>query len=347
MTEPVGDQPSLSESDLLRAAAEGVVSRADAEALIEWVRRGGRSAPAPLERTKGLNWVSVLYYGGALLMIAACAWFLGDKWEALGSRGVLVVVAIYAAVATWVGVTLRRRGWPVAGGLLITVAVCLTPLATYCIEDLVGWWPAGQPGRYKDYYPWIRASWIVMELAAVATAGFALWFVRFGFLTAPLAFSLWFFSMDLAAYAGGEWWDSLDGRRWVSMAVGLATLAFGFVLDRGLTRRPGDGRQDFAFWCFLFGMLAFWGALTSMDSDSELGKALYALLNVGFLALAVWSRRVTFLVFGGVGVHAYLGHLAVEVFKDSALFPFALVAVGLSMILFAVAMQRLWRARPA
>jgi hypothetical protein len=194
--------------------------------------------------------------------------------------------------------------------------------------------------------PGFRASWIGMELATVAVASAALYFVRFGFLTAPLAFSLWFFSMDLAAYLGGKWWDSFDGRRWVSMGVGLVTLALGFAINGGVTHRA-RGREDYAFWCFLFGMLAFWGALTSMDSDSEMGKLLYAVLNVGFIALAIWSRRVTFLVFGGVGVHAYVGHLAWAVFKDSALFPFALMAVGLSLILSAVAAQKYWRARPA
>ena len=45
--------------------------------------------------------------------------------------------------------------------------------------------------------------------------------------------------------------------------------------------------------------------------------ALYALLNVGFIWLAVWLRRSTFLVFEALGAHVYLGHLAYEVFKDS------------------------------
>jgi hypothetical protein len=154
--------------------------------------------------------------------------------------------------------------------------------------------------------------------------------------------------MDFAALLlGGEYWASMDGRRQVSMAVGLATIAIGFALERALQRRSAERTEDYAFWCFLFGMLAFWGALTSMDSHSELGRAVYAALNVGFIALAVWSRRLTFLVFGGIGVHLYVGHLAWEVFKDSALFPFALMAVGLSLILSAVLAQRYWRARPA
>src|SRR5262245_25410696 len=260
MSDPVSSELFLTRADLERAAAEGVLRAADVEALLGWAAGAARAAPG-VEQAKGLNFVSVLYYGGALLMIAACAWFLGDKWEELGSAGVLATTLVYAAVATLIGVTLRRRGWIAAGSLLITVAVCLTPLAVYCVEDLLGWWPADHPGKYKDYYPWIRGSWIGMELATVATALVALRFVRFGFLTAPLAFSLWFFSMDLAALLGGEWWVTLDGRRSVSVVVGLLTIAGGFVLQRALAHRPDEEGEDYAFWCFLFGMLAFWGAL--------------------------------------------------------------------------------------
>jgi len=87
-------------------------------------------------------------------------------------------------------------------------------------------------------------------------------------------------------------------------------------------------------------MFAFWGGLTMMDSDSELGRAVYALINIGLIALAVKTRRAVFLVFGVLGVHLYLGHLAYKVFKDSFLFPFALALLGLSLILITVFAQR-------
>ena len=46
------------------------------------------------------------------------------------------------------------------------------------------------------------------------------------------------------------------------------------------------------------------------------------------------------ILFGVLGVHIYLGHLAYEVFKDSILFPFALALLGLSVILVTVFAQR-------
>ena len=82
-----------------------------------------------------------------------------------------------------------------------------------------------------------------------------------------------------------------------------------------------------------------------MNSGSEIKQGLYALLNVGLIWLAVKLRRSTFLVFGAIGVHLYLGHLAYEVFKDSFFFPFALALLGLSLILLTVWMQRRLLAR--
>jgi len=338
---------SLTSADIYLAAEEGVLLRADAERLIHWgfeqrFNRSGLAEPkaAAVEQGRGFNLVTVAYYFGAMLMITACAWFLGDKWDDLGSPGILSTVVLYMLIAAGLGWWLRKKGYTVGGALLITVAVCLVPLLTYSIEDILGLWPSGHPGAYERYYPWINGSWIVMELATIAAAAIALRFVRFGFLTAPIAFSFWFLSMDLAALISRNADLGWENRQWISVFVGLVTLLVGYALDRTL-HKPGEPRsEDFAFWCYLFGMLAFWGGLTSMDSDSELTKAAYALLNVGFILLSVKLRRSTFLVFGALGVHLYLGHLAYRVFQDSFFFPFALALLGLSLILLTVWMQR-------
>jgi len=247
---------SLTSSDIYRAADEGVLLRADAERLVQWgfERRFNQAAGAeppaePVERRKGFNLVTIAYYFGAMLMITACAWFLGDKWDDLGSPGILGTVLVYMMVAVGLGAWLRNRGYLVGGALLITVAVCLVPLLTYTIEDILGVWPASHPGGYENYYPWINGSWIVMELATIAAAAIALRFVRFGFLTAPIAFSFWFLSMDLAALIFRDANLSWESREWISVIVGLCTLWVGFGLDK-LLYKPGEPRsEDFAFWC--------------------------------------------------------------------------------------------------
>lgn len=98
--------------------------------------------------------------------------------------------------------------------------------------------------------------------------------------------------------------------------------------------------KDFAFWLYVFGVLTFWGGLTSMDSNNELSKFLYCCINLLLIAVgAALSRRV-FAIFGGVGVAVYLGHLSHTVFKDSMLFPIALTAIGLSVIAAGIFWQR-------
>jgi hypothetical protein len=108
----------LTPADIRRAAQEGVLAGGDAERLIGWGydQRFERTLPprpadepAP-ETRKGLNAVTVAYYFGAMLMISACAWFLGDKWESLGTRGVMVTVLVYLCAALGVGLLLRKKG---------------------------------------------------------------------------------------------------------------------------------------------------------------------------------------------------------------------------------------------
>ena len=254
--------------------------------------------------------------------------------------GSFTTTLVYALIATGVGWWVRSQGYVVGGGLLITVAVCLVPLIVYSIEDLLGVWPTEHPGGYENYYPWINGSWIVMELATICVAAIALYFVRFGFLTAPLAFSSWFLSMDLAALILGKATLEGDAREWISVGVGLVTILIGYGLDRYLSQSTKSKSEDFAFWCYLFGTMAFWGGLTAMDSDSELGKAGYALINLMMIGVALKLRRTVFLVFGALGFHIYLGHLAYAVFQDSFFFPFVIAFLGLSMILVTVFVQR-------
>lgn len=333
-------------ADLDEAALQGLITNDQADELVRWGYRRLYENPSrePMEpraeENKGFNLVTVAYYFGALLMIGACGWFLGDKWETLGSTGVFTTALVYVLAAASIGLWVRKQGFIVGGGLLVTVAVCLVPLLTYSLQDLLGLWPAEHPGRYAEFFPRIHASWIVMELATIGVAAIALWFIRFGFLTAPIAFSFWFFSMDVASLILQDRQLSGDRREWISVIVGIITIVIGYLLDRYMPQQPGRRSEDFAFWCYFFGTLAFWGGLTAMDGESELNRAIYALINVGLIGLAIKLRRTVFLVFGAIGVHIYLGHLAYTVFKDSFFFPFAIAFLGLSLILATVFAQR-------
>ena len=111
----------------------------------------------------------------------------------------------------------------------------------------------------------------------------------------------------------------------MSLLFGLAALLVFLVVD-------GRSGQDYADWGCLAGLAAFWGGLTLVDNGSELGKAVYCLINLVLIAMAVLLRRPVFMVFGALGVATYLGYLSYEVFADSLLFPVVLTLIGLGVI---------------
>ena len=65
----------------------------------------------------------------------------------------------------------------------------MAPLFTYGVQDALGWWTHAEPGNYRDFYIWIKASWLPMELATIAAGVVALRIWRFPFLIAPIAFA--------------------------------------------------------------------------------------------------------------------------------------------------------------
>ena len=84
----------------------------------------------------------------------------------------------------------------------------------------------------------------------------------------------------------------------------------------------------------------FWGALSMFDSESELGKAAYGVLNLAMIFYGAAIGRRVLAVCGGIGVSFYLGHLAYTVFGSSLIFSFALMAIGLGIVFLGVWWQK-------
>lgn len=324
----------IERADLDEAVEQQILTGPQASALWRLLqsRQPADAEPAPAAPRKftGLN---VAYYFGALLVIGAMGWLMTLGWETFGGGGIFVIALCYAALFLLASRRLLSNpATRTPGGLLVTMAVCMTPLAVYGFERMRGLWPQRDPGEYRDFFPWIRGGWFAMEAATVLTGLVALRKVKFPFLVAPIAFVLWFMSMDAvpAVFHADPWGDTA---RHVSIVFGLAMMFVAFQVDHRT-------EEDYAFWLYLFGLTAFWGAITSMHSGSELRRLLYCAMNVGLVVLSVPLRRRVFLVFGAVGVNLYLGDLAWRVFENSLIFPFALTLLGLGIITGAVWYQR-------
>lgn len=309
----------IEKSELLSAAAKAGISKQQVEEL--WNLLAGKA----VDDGSKFDLPRVLYYFGAMIVIIAMGWFLGTAWERFGSGGILLIALTYMLIFIIFGTVLwRREGLKVPGGLFITMAVCLIPLAVYSFQSWTGWWVTDEPGQYKNFFSWIKGGWFAMEAATIIGGCIALKFYNFPFLTAPIYFSLWFMSMDATPLIFGNS-DNWDNRLWVSIGFGVVILIVAYVTDLRT-------RKDFAFWGYLFGVIAFWTGLTLLDTSSEFNRFLYCLINVGMVLISVFLQRSVFLIFGAIGILNYITSLFYRYFSNSAWFPVVLSLVGLLVI---------------
>lgn len=316
-----------SDDDLRAAVRAGVIDAAELDRLAAFLARR-RSRVSEVAPASTFDAAHLLWYAGALIVIGAMGLFSTVAFSQMGGQALTACAVVYAIVFTIAGHHLwHRKNLRTPGGLLITIAVSMAPLAVYGIQEALGWWGTfGRPGTVQDFYVWIKGSWIFMEIAAIVAGVIALRFYRFPFIVSVIAVALWFMSMDLTPWIFGTGQFDWEMRRKVSVWFGLAVIIIAWIVDY----RSRDG--DFAFWLHLFGLMTFWGGITATESSSEPAKAVYCLLNVGLLLMSVILMRRAYAVFGALGISIYLGHLADVVFKDSLLFPFALSLIGIAII---------------
>jgi hypothetical protein len=320
---------NLSDEDLVAACQAGVIDDTTRVRLSAFL--AVRRAPSPHSPSVRFDLTHVLWYAGALIVMSAMGVFTTGAFNLLGGRGLAAIAVVYAVVFVLLGRMSWRRGLIVPGGLMVTVAVAMVPLAIFGLQTALdpAWRLGGQgdPGEYRRFFEYVHGSWVLMEIGTVAAALVALRFFPFPFILFVGTVALWFMSMDVAVYFFANGGDDWETRREVSRAFGLAMILVGWAVDLGRSRGA-----DYGFWLHLFGATALWGGLTSSPSSTEVAAAFYCLINIGFVLLSVYLGRRVYAVFGAAGIAAYLGHLAWNVFNDALLFSFALSLVGLAVI---------------
>ena len=315
----------FSVADVRRAASASGLDGAQADRLVEALGASpSASAPAPR-----FDLIHLLWYAGAIIVIASMGLFSTLAFSAMGGPALTVTSILYALVFTAAGHHLwYRRALRTPGGLLVVIAVSMAPLAVYGVQDTWNAWGApGDPGEYRGFFLWIKGSFVFMEVAAIVAGLVALRFYPFPFTVAMIAMALWFLSMDLTPWLFQSADLTWANRRIVSIWFGLGVLLVAWFVD---VKR--NQRGDFAFWLHLAGLAAFWGGLSLSEGSTEFARIVYCLLNVALIAFSVFLGRRSYAVFGTLGVSLYLGYLASVVFENSLLFPFALSLIGIAII---------------
>lgn len=311
----------IDKDKLLASAAKLGISDKKAEELWRALSNGSSSPVSKFELS------NVLYYLGAMIVIVAMGWIAGMAWEHLGGKGLLFLSLLYIAAFVTIGSILwKRKDYKVPGGLFITMAVSIVPLAVYGLQQWTGWWLTEDVNHYQDFFHWVKSDWFFMEAATILAGCLALNYFRFPFLTAPIFFALWFMSMDFPLLFGtSESWEVWRIRAWVSMIFGLVIMAIAYVTDL-------KSRRDFAFWGYLFGVLAFWTGLTMLQYTTGFDDFVFLLVNIVLIGLGVVLQRAVFFVFGGMGILSYISTIFSKYFSDSVWFPVVLSLAGILVI---------------
>lgn len=321
------------EQDLRKAVAAGILQESQAEAVLAFLAsQPGDTPEAGAPPAARFDLTHVLWYGGALIIMAAMGLFTTTAFNLMGGWALFATGAGYAVALTLLGRYLwHQRNLRVPGGLLIAAAVSMVPLMIYGLQDALDLWrfALGRPGEYHDFFPYVNGSWLYMEIGTVLAAALALRFYKVPFVLLVGGIALWFMSMDLAMWftARPDSYDDFETRRVVSIFFGLAVMGVAWAIDLARPKGP-----DLAFWLHIFGAMAFWGGLSANTDSTELQRFLYLLVNVALIGFAVYMHRRIYAVFGALGVATYLGYLASEVFQDMILFSFALSLIGLGVI---------------
>ncbi len=333
-------------ADMEEWVEEGLIAPDQALAIRERVGRGGTSVVQISTRpakglAQALDMTTVAYYFGGFMILLAYTFFIGLRWQSLGSVGQLLVSVFTAGLLWGIGALLRRGGFSMAGNILIFAGTGIVPLIAYTLAQTFGWWPQtpdyGDP-NYNDFHQTIRPYWVYLEAVSLAAAGIILWLVRFPLITLLMAFWGWYLSMDLARWVAGSDLGYGDTEQLVSLIVGAWMLIIGFVLQRRT-------REDYSRWLYLFGHVVVLGNLAALTYRKEgiLGLVFIA-VYVGFVVASVRLQRPVFLVFGALGCYGYISYLSWKTFSDVMGFPIVLAIVGLVIVLTTVGYQKYGRA---
>ncbi|MBY0552370.1 MAG: hypothetical protein K2W95_34135 [Candidatus Obscuribacterales bacterium] len=330
----------IERSDLDWAARSGLIDADQVDGL--WSGLASRLAPAPAPDNKdnGFSLQQLLWYSGAGIVISAMAWFLLQAFELFSGGGILTLSLLYGAgflaIGSWFN---RKPDLKTPGGLLITLAVGMVPLAVFGVEHMAGMWTPSA-SMQRDIEP-IRN--LLMEGALVVAGLLAIRYVRFPFLGLPVAAGAWLITLDLVRLAAGVNGIGVQTQQVITVGFGALMIIASTVIDR-------RSKQDYAMWGYFFGVAAFWfglaaalffsngtGGLFNLNDGAAWG--VWCIANIGLLFSSVLLRRRVLQVYGSFGVLGYLGYLTFSVFADSPLFPLYLIGLGVGVIGLGVVYQ--------
>jgi len=272
-------------SDLEYAVNQGTITEKQSKLLWpEFTSRSEKRFTTTLE-TLG-------YTAGALLIIGSLTWFTSLAYNDPHSLALFWLSTFYVAAFGSTGAYFWTQTptdySKILGGIFITIATSVSPVATFALDRYYGWEPTYM----------YRGSLESATLAGVSLI--ALSVVQFSPILIPLNFGLFGFVFSTIAPAIFGPNPSRDGPSDLSMIIGVVNLAIGYFASRSFKS------SNYSFWMYLFGLIELCGGLNAQFFDGETTtegyKIAYFIINIAIFAAALPLNQAIFLLFGGYGI---------------------------------------------
>ena len=125
--------PVPAPKDLRAALDAGVIDAPTYRRLVDFLAAPRSEAPSRFD------FVNLLWYLGALIVLGAMGLFSTNAFGLWGAKALLATSIGYAAIFLFTGAYLWKwRGLRTPGGLLIACAVGMTPLFVYAVQSMTG-----------------------------------------------------------------------------------------------------------------------------------------------------------------------------------------------------------------
>ena len=226
------------------------------------------ATPIAATGSSEVNWGSLLAWTGGIIVMLGMLIFAASSWDTYGPKAGLLTSLVYLLVFSAAAEVWHRRNMLEFSGLSACCALVMIPVTIYMLERVLGVWGSGQPATFSSYHEQIRAGWVSLEVATLVGSVFMLKRYKFNFIAAPIAFTLWYLSMDLAPLLFGKH-ISGEQRALVSLVIGLAIILASLYIDQAKNTIAQ------AIWGYIFGGLSYAGALIFLVVSPDAGMTIW------------------------------------------------------------------------
>lgn len=315
----------ITQKDLKKAQDLGIINSSQSQALWQFLNKQKNASST-------YNFPNLMYFLGGFIAIAAITLFLGSVFLKLGEWGLFAIASIYWVIGLGAAKIFNSKHLKTPQDICLLFVTSITPLLIFSILTLLNVWQTSTPLHALNLVEFLDWHSLLIEIGTLIVACVLFFLAPSSLLMLPITLCGWVIAVNLPEHLNID--STLVDNSNFSCLFGLVCTLLAIYLDSSLQKRK------YCYWPYVIGVSAFWFGLIGSLINNEINLLLFCLINIVLLILGVMFGRKIVLIYGGLGVSYYLGHLAYDIFHDSIYWPFILSLIGIAIILCGVLLQK-------